>query len=131
MIGSFSSGQLQDWLGRRFVFGLASVIAIAGIAVNFVAATPSVFLAGKMVTGLAIGLILSGAQTYVSEITPLPMRGIALSIYTISLVSGSFCISVTVFEAWMNANGMSIESWNVNRHIVNIQPDRHYGSLCI
>jgi SP family general alpha glucoside:H+ symporter-like MFS transporter len=88
MIGSFSSGQLQDLMGRRFGFGVASIVAIAGIAVNFIAATPGVFLAGKMVTGLAIGLILSGAQTYVSEITPLPMRGIALSTYTISLVSG-------------------------------------------
>lgn len=106
MIGAFSSGQLQDWLGRRFVFGLASVVAIAGIAINFVAATPGVFLAGKMVTGLAIGLILSGAQVYVSEITPLPMRGIALSTYTISLVrrlsisSGEDCLLIRNRRIW-------------------------------
>jgi SP family general alpha glucoside:H+ symporter-like MFS transporter len=87
MLGCFISGHMQDRLGRRSVFLAAAVIATAGIAVNFVAGAPSVFLAGKMVTGLAIGFVLSGAQTYVSEITPLPMRGIALSVYSISLAS--------------------------------------------
>jgi len=93
MVGSFGAGYVQDRLGRRSVFLLTIIFATAGIAINFTASTRGVFLAGKMITGLAIGLVLSGAQTYVSEITPLPIRGIGLSVYAIFMVcSSKYCM---------------------------------------
>ena len=87
ILGSVVAGHLQDWLGRRAVFLLAVIVAAGGIAINFVASNAAQFLGGKIVTGFAIGLVLTTTQTYVSEIAPLPMRGIALSVNTIMLVS--------------------------------------------
>jgi MFS transporter, SP family, general alpha glucoside:H+ symporter len=91
IVGSVIAGYVQDWLGRRAVFLLAIIISTAGIAANFVANNPAQFLAGKIVTGLSIGMFLAVTQTYVSEISPLPMRGIALSVNTIMLVSCASC----------------------------------------
>ncbi|KAH6950958.1 general substrate transporter [Fusarium avenaceum] len=88
MLGSVSAGYLQDRFGRRSVFLASSIIAAAGIALTFVSKTPAEFLGGKMTSGFAMGLILAGTQTWVSEIAPLPMRGIALSTYAIMLNLG-------------------------------------------
>ena len=86
LVGSVVAGHVQDWLGRRAVFLIAIIIAAGGIAVSFVSNNPAQFLGGKMVSGTAVGLLLTTTQTYVSEIAPLPMRGIALSVNTIMLV---------------------------------------------
>ena len=86
LVGSVVAGLVQDWLGRRAVFLVAIIIAAGGIAVSFVSNNPAQFLGGKIVTGTAVGLLLTTTQTYVSEIAPLPMRGIALSVNTIMLV---------------------------------------------
>ncbi|CEI65539.1 unnamed protein product [Fusarium venenatum] len=84
MLGSVAA----DRFGRRSVFLASIIIASAGIALTFLSKTPAEFLGGKMTSGFAMGLILAGTQTWVSEIAPLPMRGIALSTYAIMLNLG-------------------------------------------
>lgn len=86
MLGSVAAGYCQDRFGRRSVFLASIIVASAGIALTFLSKTPAEFLGGKMTSGFAMGLILAGTQTWVSEIAPLPMRGIALSTYAIMLV---------------------------------------------
>ncbi|OLN96737.1 Alpha-glucosides permease MPH2 [Colletotrichum chlorophyti] len=88
IFGSFTAGYVQDTLGRRAVFLLASVIAASGIAVSFISETPAQFLGGKIITGFSVGLFNTATQTYVSEIAPLPIRGIALSVNTIMMNLG-------------------------------------------
>ncbi|KAF6815882.1 maltose permease [Colletotrichum plurivorum] len=92
--GSFTAGYVQDWFGRRAVIAMAVVVASAGIAISFVSETPSQFLGGKIVTGFSVGLFTTTTQTYVSEIAPLPIRGIALSVNTIMLNLG-FLIAIS------------------------------------
>jgi SP family general alpha glucoside:H+ symporter-like MFS transporter len=87
LIGSLVAAQLQDIFGRRAVFLSAIIFAVSGTAVNFVAKNSVQFLGGKILTGFSIGLVLTVAQTYISEIAPLPMRSIALSFNTIAMVS--------------------------------------------
>ncbi|KAH8901361.1 general substrate transporter [Thozetella sp. PMI_491] len=88
MFGSFAAGYIQDWFGRRVTFLLTAVFAAAGIALNYTAVDSAHFLGGKIVTGFSIGLALTAGQTYVSEIAPLPMRGIALTFNTILMNLG-------------------------------------------
>ena len=87
LFGSLFAAQTQDMFGRRIVFLMAIIVAAVGTTVNFISKNPAQFLGGKMVTGFSIGLILAVAQTYISEVTPLPMRSIALSFNTIAMVS--------------------------------------------
>lgn len=61
---------------------------MAGIAILYISATSPVFLTGKIVNGLALGMALATGGSYVSEISPLRLRGILLSAYTFSMVSG-------------------------------------------
>ncbi|KAL3470884.1 general substrate transporter [Aspergillus californicus] len=93
LFGSLSAGFIQDKLGRRAVYLIAIVIVSCGIATAFVAETPAQFMAAKLVTGFAAGQLLTTTQTYVSEITPLPMRGIALSCNILMLNVG-FLIAI-------------------------------------
>lgn len=88
MLGSVSAGHLQDWFGRRSVFMASIIFGTAGIAISYISKTPAEFLGGKIVAGYAVGLVLAGTQTYVSEIAPLPMRGMALSTNTVMLNLG-------------------------------------------
>ena len=78
MLGATIAGPVQDLLGRRASFLLGAMVSAAGIAVVYTASTPGVFLAGKFVNGLALGICLTTGQTYISEVAPLPLRGIAL-----------------------------------------------------
>jgi SP family general alpha glucoside:H+ symporter-like MFS transporter len=87
IFGSITAGWVQDRFGRRAVFLMGIVFSITGISIAYVSQNPQQFLGGKICTGFAIGLLQTATQTYVSEIAPLPMRGIALSIYTIMMVS--------------------------------------------
>ncbi|KAH7175036.1 general substrate transporter [Fusarium flagelliforme] len=88
LVGAFTAGHLQGWFGRRSVFFATILCASAGIAISYISETQAQFLAGKIVSGFAVGLVLAGTQTYVSEIAPLPMRGIALGTNTVMLNLG-------------------------------------------
>lgn len=86
MIGAWSIGLVADRFGRRICFALAGILSFAGIAILYVCTTSGVFLAGKVINALSLGMAMSVGQTYVSEITPLAIRSIALSSYTFSMV---------------------------------------------
>lgn len=88
MLGAFAAGPVADKIGRRWTFGLGSIFSFAGIAVVYVARDPGLFLAGKMINAISLGMCLTNGQIYVSEITPLHLRGVALSAYTFSLNLG-------------------------------------------
>jgi Sugar (and other) transporter len=95
MIGAICAGPITDRLGRRMAFFIAAIISFAGIAVVYTSSSPGVFLAGKMVNALALGITQTAGQVYVSEISPLRLRGILLSAYTFSMV---FQPTTLVFE---------------------------------
>ncbi|KAJ5682956.1 hypothetical protein N7462_006121 [Penicillium macrosclerotiorum] len=88
MFGATAAGPVQDYFGRRAGFLLGAIFSAAGVAIVYTSSTPGVFLAGKIVNGLSLGLCLTAGQTYISEVTPLPIRGIALSIFTFCMNLG-------------------------------------------
>ncbi|KAJ5359093.1 uncharacterized protein N7496_011506 [Penicillium cataractarum] len=88
MLGAWSAGHISDAFGRRLGFFLSGIISSAGVAVLYSAATSPVFLVGKMVNGIGLGMALATGQSYVSEIAPLELRGILLSLYSFSMNLG-------------------------------------------
>ncbi|KAL2851258.1 general substrate transporter [Aspergillus pseudodeflectus] len=92
MLGAWSAGHISDTFGRRLGFFLSGLISAAGVAVLYIAATPPVFLVGKMVNGIGLGMALATGQSYISEIAPLQLRGILLSLY-------SFCMNLGLMMA--------------------------------
>ncbi|KAK0383014.1 hypothetical protein NLU13_8930 [Sarocladium strictum] len=88
MLGSLGAGWAQDKIGRKLVMAVGVVLSVGGIAVAFTAETSPHFLGSKILSGVAVGMLQTATATYVSEIAPLPMRGIALSANIIMLNLG-------------------------------------------
>ncbi|ETS79765.1 hypothetical protein PFICI_09618 [Pestalotiopsis fici W106-1] len=86
-IGAWISGPIADRFGRRWTMFLAGVVSVVGVAIIYTSETNGQFLGGKMVNAIGLGMALASGQTYISEITPLKIRGIALASYT-------FCLGV-------------------------------------
>lgn len=87
MLGAWCIGSIADRFGRKVCFAISASISAAGIAVLYISATPGVFLGGKIVNAVSLGMAIAVGQTYISEITPLAMRSVALSGFTFSMVS--------------------------------------------
>lgn len=85
-LGAWISGPVSDRYGRRFTMFMAGVLSIIGVAIVYTAENSPQFLVGKMINSLGLGAALASGQTYVSEITPTKIRGIALAVYTVCLV---------------------------------------------
>jgi len=86
MLGALAVATISDRFGRKVAFFCAGLVSVAGVAVVYVAVSPGVFLAGKMINAFALGMALATGQTYVSEIAPLKARGILLSLFTFGMV---------------------------------------------
>lgn len=84
--GAWISGPVSERLGRPWTMLIAGVLSIIGVSIIFTASASPQFLVGKMINSLGLGMALASGQTYISEITPTKIRGIALAVYTVSLV---------------------------------------------
>ncbi|KAI1873996.1 uncharacterized protein JN550_002575 [Neoarthrinium moseri] len=98
LLGSLVAGWTQDLVGRRMVLAFTIILSVSGIAVAFVAATSPQFLGSKILSGFAVGMMQTITQTYVSEIAPLPMRGIALSINIVMMNIGMLIAISSTFS---------------------------------
>ncbi|OJI97294.1 hypothetical protein ASPVEDRAFT_122650 [Aspergillus versicolor CBS 583.65] len=98
MLGAVAIGFIADRFGRRACFAISAVFSAAGIAVLYICSTPGVFLAGKTINALSLGMAISVGQTYIAEITPVAMRGIALSGFTFSMNLGYMIAASVAFK---------------------------------
>ncbi|RDL39117.1 uncharacterized protein BP5553_03457 [Venustampulla echinocandica] len=78
IIGSTVAGPLSQRIGRRYTAMASGSITIIGVALQYVAVSKGLLLAGKMINGAAVGGLLSVGTTYASEIAPPRLRGILL-----------------------------------------------------
>ncbi|OCL07389.1 general substrate transporter [Glonium stellatum] len=98
MTGAGIAGTFQDRFGRRYSFIIGAIISVIGVAVVYISTSPGVFLAGKTINGIALGMCLTTGQTYVSEISPLRIRGMMLGVYTIALNLGTLIAASVAFS---------------------------------
>jgi MFS family permease len=104
MLGSLINAPLTDRLGRKFTFAMGGAIACIATAVIYISdrsssieTRRSVFLGGKIILGVALGMLLSTCQTYISEVVPPRIRGPCLSFFTFFLVMGQLIAVSIVF----------------------------------
>ncbi|KAF7879840.1 uncharacterized protein EAF02_008010 [Botrytis sinoallii] len=96
--GAWGAAPVSDRFGRRVSFCVSGLISIAGTAVIYTATTPGAFPGGKMVNAIGLGVALTTGQIYVSEITPLRIRGVALSAYAFSMNLGYLIAASVAFD---------------------------------
>ena len=77
VVGSLIGGISADWLGRRLSLVASDLLFALGSA-GMAVATPAlvtVFFAGRILVGLALGLAGAASSAYLAEIAPTAWRG--------------------------------------------------------
>lgn len=106
MVGAVIGGALQDRSGRRVALAVGSFLSAVAVAILFVADLPDamdsrrgVFLAGKLLQGLCIGILLCVVQTYMSEVLPSTLRGPIIAFLPIFTLLGQLIGSIVTYTS--------------------------------
>jgi SP family arabinose:H+ symporter-like MFS transporter len=96
VLGALLAGRLTDRLGRkRMLVWVAVLFALTSIA-TAAAPTFALFIAARLLGGVAVGAVSLLSPMYVSEVSPPTMRGRMGTLYQLSIISGilvSYCIN--------------------------------------
>ncbi|KAL5610622.1 hypothetical protein FOBRF1_006739 [Fusarium oxysporum] len=90
---AFLSGYLNDFFGRRWCFFLTVALTVAGTFAELFSSGWKVWIVAKLLMGAAMGSMQGNTQTYVSEVTPVEIRGFALSLFQFWIILGSLLAS--------------------------------------
>ena len=88
LVGSLVAGGLSDRLGRKRLLIVAALLFAVTSVGNGLAPSFTIFIAWRMLGGVAIGLASSLSPMYISEIAPAQMRGKLVSINQLTIVVG-------------------------------------------
>lgn len=91
-MGSLVAGPLSDAVGRKPVILASDVLFIVGSIVMATAESIEVLMVGRIIVGLAIGVASMIVPVYLSEISPVSIRGRIVAIF-ICCVTGGQAIS--------------------------------------
>lgn len=65
-------------------------LTFVGVALEFVSTEVQLFFAGKFINGFSLGILTTTCLTWVSEIAPLPMRGLMTGLCNVAFCIGPF-----------------------------------------
>ncbi|KAH7247294.1 hexose transporter [Fusarium redolens] len=80
IVGPFT-GMLIDWKGRKMGLYAACIVNILGAIIAGAATNIAMFIAGRVIIGVGVGLGQTAAGTYVAETTAPSIRSFALGLY--------------------------------------------------
>ncbi|GFF55009.1 alpha-glucosides permease MPH3 [Aspergillus udagawae] len=92
-IGALLSGLAYDRFGPRVIIAICSCLSIGFIFVQFFSHTPAQLFVGELVNGCIIAFYPICASAYVSEVTPLVLRGFVATITNLAFSIGSLIAS--------------------------------------
>jgi MFS transporter, SP family, xylose:H+ symportor len=117
LVGALISGGLSDRFGRKPLLTLAALVfAVSSIGTGM-ASTFTIFVAWRIIGGLAIGLASSLSPMYIAEVSPAGLRGKLVSMNQLTIVIG---ILLAQIANWMIARPVPLgaraqdilNSWN-------------------
>ena len=79
-----------DWKGRKLGIALAASMNILGAALGAASQNTAMFIAGRVVIGMGVGIAQTSAGAFVSETTPPEVRAFALGLFFTCWAIGSF-----------------------------------------
>ncbi|KAJ9137477.1 Maltose permease [Pleurostoma richardsiae] len=80
-LASSSAGVTAMWFGRKLTLWAACVGIFVSTAVMQTTTSLGGLYAGRLIIGLANGLLMTHAQLYIQECTPARYRGLAISVF--------------------------------------------------
>ena len=88
LVGALAAGTLSDKFGRKRLLVLAALLFAVTSLGNALADSFAVFIAWRILGGVAIGLASSLSPMYIAEIAPAQVRGKLVSINQLTIVIG-------------------------------------------
>jgi SP family sugar:H+ symporter-like MFS transporter len=89
-VGAFVAGTIADRHGRRPTMLFNAVLFLVSAAATGLAGSAAVFIASRLLGGLAIGAASVLAPMYIAEVAPAHMRGRLASLQQMAIVMGLF-----------------------------------------
>ncbi|KUJ13225.1 general substrate transporter [Mollisia scopiformis] len=76
LVGSLSAAPLNDYLGRKGVFAIASLVLIVGVILQLAADHQTgMIIGGRILLGYGVGNLSATSPLYIGEIAPTAIRG--------------------------------------------------------
>jgi SP family galactose:H+ symporter-like MFS transporter len=88
LAGALMGGYLADRLGRKWTIMLTAVLFILGSWITAESHSYFVLLLGRIISGIAVGIISVTAPLYLAEISPPTRRGGIVSAYQLAITLG-------------------------------------------
>ncbi|KAH7112489.1 general substrate transporter [Dendryphion nanum] len=89
IFGGAATGYLSERWGQKICVSVAYVLTIAGVFAQwFSPGDLPLFFAGKLLTGIPLGVFLTVAPIYTSEVAPPALRGAMVAAVNFSIVVG-------------------------------------------
>jgi SP family sugar porter-like MFS transporter len=118
LFGAMFGGALSDKFGRKPLLLIAGFLFVAtsigtGLAANF-----TLFVAARLLGGVAIGIASNLAPLYIAEIAPAAMRGRLVSLNQLTIAIGVVAAQVVNWliaeptPPGVAATALSVDSWN-------------------
>lgn len=100
---------------------MAAILLILGNAIQAGAVTIAMFLVGRYITGVGVGMLISNTPVYLSEIAPAHSRGLLVGL------QGNFIIG-----AYVLSSAIALDSYFVDAslHGVSTSAPRHSWGWC-
>lgn len=93
--GALFSGWLSRKFGRKKILVLAAIVFTGSILFTIASHTFTIFLFGRFITGLAVGIASFVAPLYLSEIAPFKVRGALIAMYQLMITIGIFLMFIS------------------------------------
>jgi sugar porter (SP) family MFS transporter len=88
LVGAIVAGALSDRFGRKRLLIIGALLFAVTSVGNGLAPSFVIFIAWRMLGGVAIGLASSLSPMYISEVAPAQMRGVLVAINQLTIVIG-------------------------------------------
>ncbi|EWC48824.1 hypothetical protein DRE_00129 [Drechslerella stenobrocha 248] len=88
VMGSISANFFADWIGRRWGLVLASALFTVGVILQVLSTALPLFIIGRTITGVGVGLISVMVPLYQAESAPKWIRGSIIGCYQLSITVG-------------------------------------------
>jgi sugar porter (SP) family MFS transporter len=102
LVGALLAGVLSDRFGRKWLLVLSALLFAVTSLGNALAGTFAIFIAWRMLGGVAIGLASNLSPMYIAEIAPANMRGRLVSINQLTIVVG--VLAAQLLNWWLVRN---------------------------
>ncbi|KAK0382788.1 hypothetical protein NLU13_9883 [Sarocladium strictum] len=89
-VSAFTTGIVSDLIGRKKTIGIACVVCVGGIIVQYFSTSIAMIFGGKLISTVGFGLGHSLGPVFVAELAPVKMRGLCLVLIVGCFSSYSF-----------------------------------------